>query len=339
MKQNKDCIDFVITWVDGNDPEWLKEKKKYEEKEGRVSPPSQFREWDNLKYIFRGIERFAPWVNKVHFITCGHVPEWLNPNHPKLHLVKHSDYIPAEHLPTFSSHPIELNMHRIEGLSDKFVYLNDDTFLIDKVTEEDFFKKGLPCSACGLDIINPAYDFLFYNILRNDINVICRHFNGKEFVKKNKSKLFNPHYDLKYIKTLFLLPWSQSDIPGFINPHLPTPYLKSTFDTVWKKEEELLYSTSSHKFRNEKDVNPYVFTYWQYVTGQFSPIKMKKYGRFFYIKKDEGQYEAFIKNHKAKFVCLNDDLHDTDEAKFEQLKHNLINTFEAILPDKSSYEL
>ncbi|WP_331836427.1 hypothetical protein [Erysipelothrix piscisicarius] len=69
------------------------------------------------------------WVNNVYLITYGHLPDFLNVDHPKLKIINHTDYIPSDYLPTFSSHTIELNMHRIEGLSEHFVYFNDDMFL------------------------------------------------------------------------------------------------------------------------------------------------------------------------------------------------------------------
>ena len=94
------------------------------------------------------LKNFAPWVNHIYFVTWGHIPSWLNTDHPKLTVVKHEDYIPKQYLPTFSSHPIELNMHRIRGLSEQFVYFNDDTFIINKMEPEDFFRNGLPRDYC-----------------------------------------------------------------------------------------------------------------------------------------------------------------------------------------------
>ena len=88
-------IDFVIAWVDGNDKEWLAEKAKYSPSSMADSAtPVRFRDWDNLQYWFRGVEKYAPWVNKIHFITWGHLPKWLDTNNPKLHIVNHRDYIP-----------------------------------------------------------------------------------------------------------------------------------------------------------------------------------------------------------------------------------------------------
>ena len=121
-------IDLVIPWVDGNDVEWKKEKDKcLEAGDGRVN---RYRDWDNLRYVFRGIEKYMPWIRKIHFVTWGHLPEWLNVEHPKLNIVKHQDYIPEKYLPTFSSHTIEMNLHRIKGLAEQFIYTNDDIFFL-----------------------------------------------------------------------------------------------------------------------------------------------------------------------------------------------------------------
>ena len=150
MKQDNKlaALDFVITWVDGNDKEWQKEKWTYSAKNDIISDnddrEERYRDWDNLQYWFRGIEKYAPWVRTIHFVTCGHLPAWLNTNHPKLHIVKHSDYIPKKYLPTFNSHTIEWNFHRIEGLSERFVYFNDDMFLFKPTSPEDFFLGNCP---------------------------------------------------------------------------------------------------------------------------------------------------------------------------------------------------
>ena len=146
-------IDFVVPWVDGNDDKWIEERKKNKEGfDGGDDNECRFRDWGLLKYWFRSIERNAPWMRKVHFITYGHLPSFLNPNCPKLHIVKHKDYIPHQYLPTFSANPIELNMHRIEDLSECFVYFNDDMFILDHTTPEFFFKNGKPCDSAVMNV-------------------------------------------------------------------------------------------------------------------------------------------------------------------------------------------
>jgi len=115
-------IDFVICWVDGNDPEWQKQKNYYDTSQQTDSREIRYRDWDNLQYWFRGVEKYASWVNKIHFVTWGHLPQWLNTDHPKLNIVRHEDYIPKKYLPTFSARPIEVNLHRIKGLAEHFVF-------------------------------------------------------------------------------------------------------------------------------------------------------------------------------------------------------------------------
>ena len=139
-------IDFVITWVDGSDPVWDMQRQETLRKQGIFVDESldnstaRYRDWDILKYWFRGVETFAPWSTKFILLTYGHLPKWLKKEHPKLHIVRHEDFIPAEFLPTFSSHPIEWNFHRIEWLTENFVYFNDDMFLIKKFLRKIFLE-------------------------------------------------------------------------------------------------------------------------------------------------------------------------------------------------------
>lgn len=152
-------IDFVIPWVDGSDPEWIKEKNRYLPSAANGDDsPVRYRDWDNLRYWFRGVEKNAPWVNRIHFVTWGHILKLLNVNHPKLHIVRHSDYIPSKYLPTFNSHTIELNFHRIPGLADQFVYFNDDIFIMKPMRSQDFFCKSLPCDTFALNCIFFGFD-------------------------------------------------------------------------------------------------------------------------------------------------------------------------------------
>lgn len=74
MKKN-DKIDFIITWVDGNDPIWRKERDYYATLEDGCSDNNnfRFRDWNNLIFGFRGVEKFAPWVSKIFFLSHGAV--------------------------------------------------------------------------------------------------------------------------------------------------------------------------------------------------------------------------------------------------------------------------
>ena len=96
-----DKIDFVLPWVDGSDSAWIKQRNEYLGIKNDQTQDSRFRDWENLQYWFRGVEKFAPWVNHIYFVTWGHIPSWLNTDHPKLTVVKHEDYIPKQYLHTF----------------------------------------------------------------------------------------------------------------------------------------------------------------------------------------------------------------------------------------------
>jgi len=326
-------IDMVILWVDGNDEKWLEEKNKYLNIKGDAKV-NRFRDCDNLQYLFRGIDKYAPWVNKVYFITWGHVPSWLDTNNEKLVIVRHDEYIPAKYLPTFNSNVIELNLHRIESLSEKFILFNDDFFLLKKVEPTDFFVGDKPTDVYVeytqlASFYNDTHFFMKANILA----IINKYFNKKEVVKKNFRKMVNPVYGRDFnMKTLQSLTFKKK-FCGFWNFHTPQPYLKETFRTIWDKEGENLDFACYNKFRNSTDLGHYLCRYWQMVSGNFVP------------KKDESKYLTYLddntaaikalKSGKYKYVCVNDAYVDID---FDKAKKEINDTLQELLPEKSQFE-
>ncbi|XP_046382751.1 N-acetylglucosamine-1-phosphotransferase subunits alpha/beta [Ischnura elegans] len=102
--------------------------------------PSRFDDKEELRYSLRSVEQFAPWVRHIWLVTNGQIPYWINLEHPKLTLISHSEIFPNKsHLPTFGSPAIESHLHRIPGLSDKFLYLNDDMLFGKEVWPDDFY--------------------------------------------------------------------------------------------------------------------------------------------------------------------------------------------------------
>lgn len=328
-------IDFVITWVDNSDLKWRKEFEYYSANEGRTinTDACRYRDWGTLRYWFRGVEKFAPWVNKIYFVTYGHLPKWLNVNNPKLVIVKHEDFIPSEYLPTFSSDAIEFFFHNIKDLSDRFVYFNDDMFLIDSVSPDRFFKKGLPCDIAGLSSIKTKGMFGCSVYLALDL--IRDNFNKKESVSRNRTKW----YSLKYPRLALhnLLKFRETKFTGFVNHHLPQGYLKHIYDDVWEHCEKDIHRTCSDKFRTYGDVCHWVVRYWQLASGNFTPYHVFKDGKLFSIKEDKiGDIDDCIRHQKKKIVCLND---VESTFKFKEYKQMILEAFETILPDKCSYEL
>ena len=333
--ENTGQIDIVIPWVDGSDPEWQQEYKKYAALEtGRDDNTEiRYRDWDNMQYLFRGIEKFAPWVRKVHLITTGQKPKWLNMDAPKLNFVRHEDFIPREFLPTFSVRPIELNLHRIEGLAEQFVYFNDDYFILRPVSPERFFRKGLPCDMAVLDTLPMGGSR--GHMLMNDVNVVNSHFRKNAVLKANPMKWLTPIYGSQLLRTMALLPFSV--FPGFRNHHMPQAFLKSTIREVWNVEETLLREVSSHRFRDITDVNQYVFRFWQLMSGKFHPSNIVKGTCRYTISDDSVEtLSAAIKSQKCDILVTADSDNVSD---FKALAAQINAAFDAILPQKSSFEL
>ena len=331
-------IDFVITWVSNDNPEWRKQKEYYSAKAGRTVDDSisRYRDWNLLHFLFRGIEKFAPWVNKVYFVTNAHPPKWMNTKHPKLVVLNDKDVVPSQYMPTFSCFPIEFNFHRIEGLSDRFVYFCDDMFIIDNVLPTHFFRNGLPCDMGVMTPNSHTNPNIYDNACFMATALLNKYFNKKMVVRKNFFKWFSPTFPIRVL-IVNLLSYRFDRFPGFALNHLPQIYLKKTYDEIWKYCGEELERTCSSKFRSYGDICPTFIRYWQLASGSFTPCNIYKYGEFFDLSDDniEKSVEC-IYHQNAKIVCLNDNEGITN---FEKYKEKLLNAFENILPEKCGFEL
>ena len=326
-------IDFVVPWVDSNDSAWQAEKAKHSPNKNSDASDKRYRDMNFLPYWFRGVEKFAPWVNKIHFITCGHFPKWLNLNHPKLNFIKHTDYIPQEYLPTFNSHTIIFNVHRIANLAENFVLFNDDMYLLNKVNAGDFFVNNIPCDQALMRNMTPDSSH-FGKILYNNMSVINKHFKKHDVIKKNFFKWFNLSYG---IRSCFInwQNYRQVKFSDMFNPHLPIAYKKTEFEYVWQIENELLHQTSLHKFRDTEDVTDWLIRYFRVMKGEFKPHPI--IGKLFNMNEDSIAEICYsIKNQKHKQICIND---VEDDVNCEAIEKEIINAFETILPRKSEFEI
>lgn len=327
-----DKIDFVILWVDPNDLKWQEEKNKYMKVENGTNCAKRYRDYNILKYWFRSVSKYASWVNKIHFVTYGHLPDWLDTTNPKLNIVKHEDFIPKEYLPTFSSNTIELNIHRIKGLSEKFVYFNDDMYITKEIKPDFFFSNNLPKDAWCEDILflDRDSDLNFQYILVNDLKIINQNFNKREVIKSNFFKWFNFKYGKNLIKNVLLYNWK--NIPGFHNFHNPSAFLKSTFEKLWDLENDVLHETCLNKFRSDHDVNQYIFRLYQIYSGNFIPKKIKEMGNVITLKDDVDL--SLITSSKYYLLCIN----DGDVENPLKLEERLQDEFLKILDEKCEFE-
>ena len=336
-------IDFVLTWVDGTDPKWIAEKRKYEkyiiESSEEANAECRYRpETEMLRYWFRGVEKFAPWVNKIHFVTCGQKPYWLNGNHKKLNLVNHNDYIPSQYLPTFSSNVIELNLHRLPNLKEQFVLFNDDMYLLQPIRESFYFREGNP--VLSADLRYPRY--LRYNnwgrFLYNDYCIVNRCFYIKESIWKNRGKWFNlKELGAKRVRQNILCFLANRTLPVRIYEHVPNPHLKSSLQELWDVCGDIMDNTSKSKFRSDEQVNQYLLCAWNQAKGLFVPIRDEKRGKQFEICPENiERIVAAIKNQQYPQVCLNDSPINTQN---DMCIDKICNAFNVILPEKSEFEI
>jgi len=146
-------IDAVITWVDGNDSEHKRKRKLFLDAE-KVGDPeaiaaTRFSSNGELPYCIRLIRKNAPWINNIYLITDAQCPSWLDEGQKAklgVTVVDHKKIFRGyeEVLPTFNSLAIETIMYRIPDLSDRFIYFNDDVFIIKPVLETDYFLGSVP---------------------------------------------------------------------------------------------------------------------------------------------------------------------------------------------------
>lgn len=317
-----------------NDPGWKAEFLKYSKDKGIEKngvTEARFRDYGFLRYWFRGVDKFAPWIRKVHFVTSGQQPEWLDNTNPKLHLVSHKDFIPEEFLPTYNSVVIERYIHRIQGLSDRFIYFNDDFYIIRPVGPERFFTAGLPNDIAVFQY-NPSWS-QWYVRIKNNIRLINKYFDKKTIIGDNHEKWFSREYGGKKWMNYLMQPFNR-----FITlrtPHNAQPYLKSTFDEVWKFAGKELTETSSNRFRAVTDYTPELFRTWQICKGNFTPYNTYKDTKMFPLVIKSAQAIDAINEQKYSLICLND---NQNIKGYDNVMRKIESSFLHIFPDKSSFE-
>ena len=347
-----DTIDFIIPWVDGSDSRWLSEKKKFEAIEIKgttdytlakdtfqedANDDCRFREFGFLRYWFRAVENCAPWVNKIHFVTCGQKPDWLNERHSKLNLVNHWDYIPEEYLPTFNSNTIELNYHRIKGLAEHFVVFNDDMFLIQPIAPSFFFRDGNPVLATNLRYPMIPHANTINRIKFNNYVLINNHFDTRKSIWSNRRKWFNvSDLGIKRARINFTCFLANKTIPVGMFGHVGLPHLKSSFEEAWAKEFPTMDESSRCRFRSDKQINHWMLCAWNQAKGRFSPTLESQVGRHLDISPESvGVLIDCIRNRSFPQLCINDTRFNT-EAETSSIR--IIEALDSIYPDKSGFE-
>ena len=239
-------------------------------------------------------------------------------------------------MPTFNSHTIELNFHRIKGLSEQFVYFNDDIFITNPVKQEDFFVNGVPKDMLALqpvvaNVDNPVMPYIYLN----NSMLLAKHFDKRSNIKKQPGSYFHISYPFMYF-FYNMLEMAFPRFTGFYTVHGPSPFLKSTFETIWQEEGDFLSGTCMHKFRDKEDASQYLIREWQKLSGNFQPANVKKLCRYFELGNDNRKLYNTLMKKTCKMVCIND---ANTAIDFNKVQQELATCFNSIFPVKSSYEL
>lgn len=328
-------IDFVITWVDGSDPKWLQQKKKYsnemEDFNGNTTTV-RYRDYGTLKYVFRSIEKYAAWVRKIYLVTADQCPKWLNLDNPKVEVIDHSSIIDKKYLPLFNSDPIEWNIDKIPNLSENFVYFNDDMLLNKKLAPEYFFKNGLPCDFRLYTDNLPIESF--YSIPFTNDTLMNNYLHGRWPL--SKKGLYSLKYGKQLLKEqLFVYQAKHRGIPGYIESHGPQAFKKSSFKKakeIWPTQIE---ENNTHRFRKSNDISIWLVRHLQLELGLFNPVNHKR--NHVYTIKDVDALKEDVINSVSDMVCINDaDVASIEE--YETLTSQIDELLKAKYPDKSSFE-
>lgn len=223
-------VDVVYTWVDGADPAWQARRDERlghaEVADRSASGEARFLSRDELRYSMRSLLAFAPWVRTIFLVTDRQRPDWLSHGQDRVRVVDHTEILPASVLPTFNSHVIESALHRIEGLSEQFVYFNDDVLLGAATTPADFFGPGGEPRV----FFSPGV----IGIRREGLSQYQQaHLNSRDLVLED--------LDLVAVNVL---------------QHTPIPLRRSLLDSVLDRYPEAVQRTRDAPFRSPGDVAP-----------------------------------------------------------------------------------
>lgn len=154
-------IDFVVTWVDGSDPNWRARKRKYDStfatSENNMNSDKAYREWGTFKYWFRGVEKFAPWVNKVYLVTDNQIPDWLDVDNSKLDVIDHKENI-KYHVACKANGDGCMDESKFDGVT--------------KINEHEFELHNAHCFKIDVPQIGPA-QAIYYDVAA--LKACCEH--------------------------------------------------------------------------------------------------------------------------------------------------------------------
>jgi hypothetical protein len=287
-------IDAVYTWVDGTEPAFQASLCRYAPFGNGKLDAGRYRNNDELRFSLRSLLRYAPWVRRIHLLTNGQAPSWLDRSHSRIRLVRHEEVFPDPRcLPTFNSNAIEMCLHRIPDLSRRFLYFNDDVFLGRSVRPGDFFPE---CGGQALFVQNTP--------LPGD--------TGKESARDRACA---------HTQRILTGLWGPPVAPRLLPAHTPQAFDRDILYWLEALLQGEFRSTASHRFRSGDDlVLAVLYMYTLHEAGERDARQQLQR-----LDSPSNQYSFLMLENKPlwltrvyldilrkrpRFFCINDDLGD-----------------------------
>lgn len=315
LEQVRFPIDAVYTWVDSSDPAWqaefAREVSHGDDGQATSRSPSRFTSREELRYSLRSLTAYAGWIRRIYIVTNGQVPPWLDTSHPRIQVVRHDEIFPdPADLPTFNSHAIEACLHRIPGLSDHYLYFNDDIFLARPLRPEHFFTAG--GNIHYFPSVIPVVDS---DTSDSDLPVVSAFKNGRAVIERRFARrpLTRPR-------------------------HTPHPQHRRVIEEIESAEPALLARTRRSRFRSAEDVSlaAQLQSYWAAATGR--AVAMDTTYEFLDIWEPDvdARIDRLLTRDDMDFYCLNETHADPDGASVADARVSRVLT--TLLPFASSFE-
>ncbi|WP_440903302.1 stealth conserved region 3 domain-containing protein [Catenovulum sp. SX2] len=281
---NKLTIDAVYTWVNHEDSSWRElynsELNKHSNVKSKLDSLGldRFYNRHEIYYSIQSVKKYASWINHIYIVTNCRPLQWML-NDPHITIVCHSDIIERTSLPTFNSHAIESCLHKIEGLSNYFLYFNDDFFLVDYVKKSDFFTHS------GLTKAN----FEEYGMVHGDADQCSPDYLN---AARNGQKLIQEKFGF---------------LPTKLHKHSPYALRVDILQQLWSDFYEQADATMRSKFRSSQDISiaSFLFHYYSLSLGQ--TIETNIENRLISQKINYKRWlNADFRKSKVKTICLND---------------------------------
>ena len=292
-----DPIDAVITWVNGDSAAHRRKRHAYMAKSSvplheNATNPHRWACNDEILFCLQSIGTHAEWIRTIWIVVDDETPDLsILPAAltSKVKFVFHRDIFDGfnDVLPTFNSLSIESMIWRIEGLSERFLYFNDDVFLTAPVQPTDVFKGTSP-------------------VLRGkwaSLAALTHNFDAQK-----DPSLFN-HF--MQINAAEILGFGATQV--FCAAHVAHPCKRSTMSELFEHYHDVFKSNISHRFRDLSQFLPQGLHNHACILENDAIISPMQDYR--HIRSGQGQDRApteawalleNVSEEKVKFLCIND---------------------------------